>query len=63
MANITKLITLTSKANNAGPIYDIYYSLDCNNFVLASNGSGVSLPNIGSTYGIVVPDNAICLKL
>jgi hypothetical protein len=63
MPNINRQITLTSKGTNSGPLYDVFYSLDCINYTLCIDGSNVSLPNIGSTAIITLPDNTECLKL
>ena len=58
---ITQKITLTEKGLNAGPLYDVYYSTDCTNFILTQ--SEVSLPNVGSTANVQVADNTVCVKL
>jgi len=63
MANINRQITLTTKGSNSGPLYDIYYSEDCINYTICIDGSSVSLPNIGSTAIITLPDTATCIKL
>jgi hypothetical protein len=60
MANINKLITLTEK-NDAGPLFDIYASVDCSSYTLVQ--SNVSLPNVGSTAIITVDDTTQCIKL
>ena len=33
MANVNRIITLTSKGNSSGPLYDVYYSTDCGQIV------------------------------
>jgi hypothetical protein len=58
---ITQKITLTEKGLNAGPLYDIYYSSDCINYILT--GAQTSLPNVGSTANVQVADNTVCVKL
>lgn len=58
---ITQKITLTEKGLNAGPLYDIYYSTDCTNYILT--GAQTSLPNVGSTANVVVADDTVCIKL
>lgn len=63
MPNINRQITLTSKGTNSGPLYDVFYSLDCINYTLCIDGSNVSLPSIGSTAIVTLPDNTACLKL
>lgn len=63
MANINKQITLSSKENSAGPYFDAYYSTDCVNFTISSDGTNVYLPSVSSTAIITVPDNTICIKL
>jgi hypothetical protein len=61
MANVNIEITLGTKGNDAGPLYDIYYSADCVTYTLASNNA--YLPFVGSTTIIVVPDTTRCVKL
>ena len=63
MPNYNRQITLTSKAADSGPLYDVYYSTDCINYTICIDGSSVSLPSIGSTAIITLPDNATCIKL
>ena len=63
MPNINRIITLTAQGNNSGPLYDIYYSENCVSYSLAIDGDNVSLPSIGSTAIITLPDTAICIKL
>lgn len=63
MANIIKQITLTEKGLSAGPYFDVYYSLDCVNYILATNGNSVYLPNIGSNVNVIVDDGLQCLKV
>lgn len=63
MPNINKEITLTSKGKNAGPNFDVFYSTDCINYTLCIDGDNVSLPSIGSTTIVTVPDNVTCIKL
>ena len=63
MANITRQITLTESGADSGPLYDIYYSTDCINYTIAIDGNDVSLPSVGSTYVVTIPDNTTCIKL
>jgi hypothetical protein len=61
MANVNIEITLGTKGNDAGPLYDIYYSADCVTYTIVS--SNVYLPFVGSTTIIVVPETTRCVKL
>ena len=63
MANILRTITLTSDPGSAGPLYDVYYSTDCINYTICTDGSSVSLPTVGSTANVTFPDTTICIKL
>jgi hypothetical protein len=63
MPNINKQITLTTKGSNAGPLFDVYYSSDCVNYTICIDGNNVSLPTVGSTAIVTVPDTTICIKL
>jgi hypothetical protein len=63
MPDISKIITLTSLGSNAGPTFDAYYSLDCVNYTQSVDGNDISLPYIGSTATITIPDNTLCIKL
>ena len=63
MPNINRIVTLTAKGNNSGPLYDIYYSNDCITYTICIDGDNVSLPSIGSTAIVTLPDTARCLKL
>jgi hypothetical protein len=63
MPNINRIITLTAQGSNSGPLYDIYYSNDCVNYTICIDGDNVSLPSVGSTAIVTLPDTAICIKL
>lgn len=63
MPNINRIITLTAQGSNSGPLYDIYYSNDCVNYTLCIDGDNRSLPSVGSTAIVTLPDTAICIKL
>lgn len=63
MANITRLITITEEGTKSGPYFDVYYSLDCINYTICSDGSNVYLPTVGSSVSVTLPDNSTCLKL
>lgn len=63
MANISKQITLSAKQNSAGPLFDAYYSTDCVNFTICIDGTNISLPSVGSTAIVTVPDTTACIKL
>ena len=62
MANISKKITLTEK-NDAGPLFNIFYSTDCINYTIAIDGSNKYLPYIGASTTVTVPDTSQCFKL
>jgi hypothetical protein len=63
MANVIRKITLTSDPGAAGPLYDVYYSTDCTNYTICTDGSSVSLPTVGSTANVTFPDTTTCIKL
>lgn len=63
MADIAKLITITQWGRQTGPTYDAYYSLDDITYTLATSGSNLYLPNVGSTATIYVPDNSNYIRL
>ena len=63
MANVNRIVTLTEKGATSGPLYDIYYSLDCVSYTLCVDGDNVSLPSEGSTATITLPESSSCLKL
>jgi hypothetical protein len=60
---LTQTITLTSKGNNSGPLYNVFWSSDCVNYTALTGSSPVFLPNVGSTANIIVPTNTNCVKL
>jgi hypothetical protein len=63
MANIQRIITITEEGSKSGPYFDVYYSLDCINYTICSDGSNVYLPTIGSQVTVTLPDNSTCIKL
>lgn len=63
MADINRIVTLTQKGATSGPLYDIYYSLNCVSYTLCVDGNNVNLPTVGSTATVTLPDNSACLKL
>jgi len=63
MANINKIITLSSWGGSSGPLYNAYYSTDNITFTIAISGSNLYLPNIGSSATIIVPDTTNYIKL
>lgn len=63
MPDVIRKITLTSDPGSAGPLYDVFYSTDCVNYTICIDGSGVSLPSVGSTVNVTVPDNTTCIRL
>jgi len=63
MANINKIITLSSWGGSSGPLYNAYYSTDNINFTIAISGSNLYLPSIGSSATIIVPDTTNYIKL
>lgn len=63
MPDIQRIITLTAQGANSGPLYDVYYSNDCINYILCVDGDNVSLPGVGSSVFVTMPDTAYCIKL
>jgi len=63
MANVNRIITLTSKGNSSGPLYDVYYSTDCVFYTLCVDGNDVNLPTVGATATVTLPEESTCLKL
>jgi hypothetical protein len=61
MANVNITVTLGTKGNDAGPLYDIYYSADCVSYTIVS--SNAYLPFVGSQTTVIVPDTTRCIKL
>jgi hypothetical protein len=57
---ITKRITLTDKGINAGPVFSIYTSPDCNTFTLYGD---VTLGSVGAYVDITIPGSTQCIKL
>ena len=56
-------IQLTQAGINSGPLYDVYWSLDCVNYFPLTGSSPVNLPSVGSFVNVNVPDNTLCVKL
>lgn len=63
MGNITRRITLTSAGTKSGPLYDIYYSIDCVNYVIAINGNARFMAVPIPYADVIIPDNAACIKV
>jgi hypothetical protein len=63
MADISKIITLSSWGGSSGPLYNAYYSIDGVTYLPAISGSNLYLPNLGSSATIFVPDNSNYVKL
>lgn len=63
MANIEKLITISSWSGSSGPIYNAYYSTDNITYTIAISGSNLYLPNVSSSATIFVPDTTSYIKL
>jgi hypothetical protein len=63
MPDISRIITLTSKGNSAGPSFRAQYSNDCVTYINTIGTSLINLPSIGSTATVTYPDTAICLRL
>jgi hypothetical protein len=57
---ITKRITLTDKGINAGPVFSVYVSPDCNTFTLNSD---ITLGSVGAYADILIPTSTQCIKL
>ena len=60
---LTQTITLTSKGNNSGPLYNVFWSSDCVNYNPLTGSTPVFLPTVGSNVSINVPSNTNCVKL
>jgi hypothetical protein len=63
MPDISRIITLTSKGNSAGPSFRAQYSNDCVTYINTIGTSLINLPSVGSTATVTYPDTAICLRL
>jgi hypothetical protein len=63
MANVNRIVTLTSKGNSSGPLYDVYYSLNCISYSLCIDGNDVNLPSVGATATVTLPEESNCIKL
>ena len=63
MPDVTKIITLTALGSNAGPTFNVYYSIDGISYILCIDGSGVVLNSVGATISVTVPDTANYMKL
>lgn len=57
---ITKRITLTDKGINAGPVFSVYTSPDCNTFSLYGS---VTLGSVGAFVDITIASNVECIRL
>ena len=57
---ITKRITLTDKGINAGPVFSVYTSPDCNTFSLYGS---VTLGSVGAYVDISIPTSTQCIRL
>jgi hypothetical protein len=63
MANIAKLITISSWSGSSGPLYNAFYSNDNITYTIAISGSNLYLPNVSSSATIFVPDTTSYIKL
>jgi hypothetical protein len=63
MPDISRIITLTSRGNSAGPNFRAQYSNDCVTYINTIGTSLINLPSVGSTAIVTYPDTAICLRL
>ena len=63
MANIAKLITISSWSGSSGPLYNAFYSTDNITYTIAISGSNLYLPNVSSSATIFVPDTTSYIKL
>lgn len=63
MANIKVKLTLLTTGGNSGPLYNAYYTTDGTNYIIAVDGSNVTLTSIASQVIITIPDNSINVKL
>ena len=57
---ITKRITLTDKGINAGPVFSVFTSPDCNTYTLYGT---VTLASVGASVIISIPDTTQCIRL
>lgn len=60
MALISYGIQLTSKAVNAGPFFDVYYSTDCNSYTFSNR---VNLQTTASIDYANIEETSTCIKL
>jgi hypothetical protein len=58
-----KVITLTTKGNSSGPLYNVFWSTDCVNYTALTGSTPIFLPTIGSNANIDLPESASCIKL
>jgi hypothetical protein len=63
MANIEKLITISSWSGSSGPLYNAYYSTNGIDYVIAISGSNLYLPNVGTSASVFIPDTSNFIKL
>jgi hypothetical protein len=61
MALIPINVTLSSQEPNSGPLYDIYYSIDGTNYILAL--ADANLPDVGSSVVVNVEDTYCRIRL
>jgi hypothetical protein len=58
--SLQKKITLTDKGIKAGPVFAVYYSLNCDAFVFLQN---ITLTTVNDYAIVTVPDTTLCIKL
>jgi hypothetical protein len=57
---INKKITLTDKGIKAGPVFGVYYSLNCISYTFIQN---ITLASVNDFVIVSVPDITQCIKL
>tara|TARA_R110000868_G_scaffold39663_6_gene137911 strand:- start:922 stop:2766 length:1845 start_codon:yes stop_codon:yes gene_type:complete len=63
MANIKVKLTLLTAGGSSGPLYNAYYTTDGTTYIIAVDGSNVTLASVGSEVIVTVPDNSTNIKL
>jgi hypothetical protein len=63
MANIKVKLTLLTTGGSSGPLYNAYYTTDGTTYIIAVDGSNVTLASVGSEVIITIPDNSTNVKL
>jgi hypothetical protein len=63
MANIKVKLTLLTTGGNSGPLYNAYYTTDGTTYIIAVDGSNVTLASVGSEVIVTIPDNSSNVKL